>query len=302
MDNTTSYNDDCFFSVIIIVRDRWDELALCLESLINQHENPPFQVIVIDDGSKKNAPVYFSSYSSHIDIKFIQQNPLGIAFARNNGLRNSEGQIILFTDSDCILSRHCLKNLANTIQKFNSDVAFQLKFISSNDSLLFKLVDLRSRVLQQFLILNSGYIRCINTSGFAIKKSFVQDNEISYDTKYIRGSDSGLLLKIFNKNLLPRYASDAVVYHLPRMPLLKYIFGHLSRGYYDGPVLHELNQAGNIRLTMPEKFRMSMELWRQSKGTLAFILVMVTYILELSGRLVYRLIKSGQIFKSVIIS
>ncbi len=85
-------------SIIIPTFNSAKVLVRCLESLSNQTiNNKNYEVIVVDDGSNDNTKEVVAKYP----VRYIYQHNRGPAAARNNGVMNAEGSIILFTDADC---------------------------------------------------------------------------------------------------------------------------------------------------------------------------------------------------------
>ncbi len=86
-------------SVVIPTFNRAYILKHSVESLLNQtYDN--YEIIVVDDGSSDNTPELMKNYEDR--VKYIRQENQGPTGARNNGIKNSTGDIILFVDSDVI--------------------------------------------------------------------------------------------------------------------------------------------------------------------------------------------------------
>lgn len=87
-------------SFIIPVYNGERYIDKCIESILNQTVKN-FEIIIIDDGSKDNTfnkcKYYQSKYNN---IKVFTQENQGVSIARNNGLKNSSGEWIIFVDSD----------------------------------------------------------------------------------------------------------------------------------------------------------------------------------------------------------
>ena len=99
-------------SVIIPTYNRADYIGQTLLSILNQTLSA-YEVIIVDDGSLDNTLeiidntfnnwVINQSDSSKIPkLKVIKQANQGPASARNNGIKNSSGEILHFFDSDDI--------------------------------------------------------------------------------------------------------------------------------------------------------------------------------------------------------
>ena len=61
------------------------------------------QVIICDDGSTDGTEKTIKDLQNNIDfnLKYIFQKNSGPGIARNNGVKNAQGELIIFTDSDC---------------------------------------------------------------------------------------------------------------------------------------------------------------------------------------------------------
>lgn len=82
-------------SVIIPVFNGARYIAAALDSVFNQNYNN-IEVIVVNDGSTDNSENIIKSY----DIRYLKQENLGVAVARNNGIKLSKGEFLAFLDQD----------------------------------------------------------------------------------------------------------------------------------------------------------------------------------------------------------
>lgn len=89
-----------FVSVVIPVRDDTERLMLCLEALGNQtYPNDRYEVLVVDNGSKESLEPVVSRF---VNAAVVREDQPGSYSARNKGLSLARGEIIAFTDADCI--------------------------------------------------------------------------------------------------------------------------------------------------------------------------------------------------------
>jgi GT2 family glycosyltransferase len=88
-------------SVIIPSFNRKIELDRCLKSVFLQdYEN--FELIVVDDGSNDNTSEFLSNH--YPEVKVVRnENNLGAAEAKNQGVKKSTGAFLLFLDSDAVM-------------------------------------------------------------------------------------------------------------------------------------------------------------------------------------------------------
>ena len=84
-------------SVIIPTFNRLDLLKRAIDSVLNQSIKP-YDIIVVDDGSTDStSEMIQQKYKS---INLIQQKNSGVSAARNNGIKNAQGDWIALLDSD----------------------------------------------------------------------------------------------------------------------------------------------------------------------------------------------------------
>ena len=100
-------------SVIIGTYNQRDSLKLALESLFEQTLSPDlYEIIVVDssstDGTKEM--VLELNPDKHLDLNYIRQPNLGRPGARNRGIKEAKGKILLFTDADMIAHHALLEN------------------------------------------------------------------------------------------------------------------------------------------------------------------------------------------------
>ena len=85
-------------SVIVCTRNGAPTLRPCLDAL-SQQSYPNYEVLVIDDGST-DATVQITQ--SFPNVRCISQKPAGLSVARNLGAQEASGEILAYTDDDCI--------------------------------------------------------------------------------------------------------------------------------------------------------------------------------------------------------
>lgn len=92
-------------SVVIPVYNGERYLAEALDSVLAQ-EQPAFEVIVVDDGSKDGTRNIAWSYK---DVRYIYQENQGQTAALNTGLEHAAGELIAFLDSDDLWTKSKLR-------------------------------------------------------------------------------------------------------------------------------------------------------------------------------------------------
>lgn len=105
-------------SVIMPTYNRPERLKLAVESILSQNEDTPFELIVVDDGSDNESQMEYLSKleRDYSKVKVNRQRNSGPATARNYGWRSSNGEIILFTDDDCLVSPNWVTDLVDAFE------------------------------------------------------------------------------------------------------------------------------------------------------------------------------------------
>lgn len=85
-------------SVIVPVHNGAETLAACLDALSSQTvEASRYEVIVVDDGSTDGSAEVATRHGAAV----VRQEHAGAGAARNHGVEQARGGILLFTDADC---------------------------------------------------------------------------------------------------------------------------------------------------------------------------------------------------------
>lgn len=121
-------------SVVIPCYNQSHFLGEAIESLHKQsYKN--YEIIVVNDGSTDDTAIVAGKFC---DVKLIEQKNMGLAAARNTGLKESKGEFVVFLDSDDRLLPNALETGVNALRKY-PDCAFVSGFcrrIASDGSVL----------------------------------------------------------------------------------------------------------------------------------------------------------------------
>ena len=105
------------FSIVIPAYQVEEYIEECLMSIITQ-DFDKYEIVLVNDGSRDLTPeiceVYKKKYKS---VKVVHQENKGLSEARNTGIRNAEGEYIIFVDSDDKIVPHSLKYLSEEIER-----------------------------------------------------------------------------------------------------------------------------------------------------------------------------------------
>lgn len=97
-----------YFSFIIPVFNRPDEIDELLESLTKQTYAKQFEVVIVEDGSTVPCEEIVKKYESVLQISYFFKKNSGPGDSRNFGMSVAKGNYFLILDSDCILPENYL--------------------------------------------------------------------------------------------------------------------------------------------------------------------------------------------------
>jgi dephospho-CoA kinase len=97
-----------YFSIIIPVYNRPDEVNELLDSLSNTTFNKDFEIVIVEDGSSIDCKSVVESYQSKLNIAYYYKQNSGPGDSRNFGMKVAKGDFFLIFDSDCIIPEHYL--------------------------------------------------------------------------------------------------------------------------------------------------------------------------------------------------
>lgn len=107
-------------SVIIPTYNDWERLMKCINALDQQTiQKDKYEVIVVDNSEKGVVP---SDIILPDWVQMAHEPVAGSYKARNTGARMATGEILAFTDSDCVPDKNWLTNAINCFRRSTCDL------------------------------------------------------------------------------------------------------------------------------------------------------------------------------------
>lgn len=104
-----------FVSVVVPVFNDRDRLYICLKALEEQsYPEDLYEVIVVDNGSDVDKKPTVAGFKHAI---LMEERRTGSYAARNRGLTIAKGDVIAFTDADCVPDKNWLANGVDCMQR-----------------------------------------------------------------------------------------------------------------------------------------------------------------------------------------
>lgn len=109
-----------FFSIIIPLYNRPEEIGELLQSLLHQTYKE-FEVIVVEDGSTRDAKNVVEKFSDQLRVRYFFKHNEGQGFARNYGFKHAKGDYFIVFDSDVLVPKEYLNIVKSAIERHNYD-------------------------------------------------------------------------------------------------------------------------------------------------------------------------------------
>ncbi|MFN8612507.1 MAG: glycosyltransferase family A protein [Vulcanimicrobiota bacterium] len=104
-------------SIVIPTFNRLESLKVVLPSLLDQtYPASSFEILLCDAGSQDGTAEWVASLGAE-NLRFLPGADSGRAGARNRGLQQASGEVVLFTDADIIADRKLLESHAMRHQR-----------------------------------------------------------------------------------------------------------------------------------------------------------------------------------------
>ncbi|MCH5318741.1 MAG: glycosyltransferase [Paramuribaculum sp.] len=104
------------YSVIVPVYNRPVEVEDLLGSLQKQTRKD-FEVIIVEDGSTISCRAETEKYAGELDVHYFWKANEGRSIARNYGIERSQGEWLVFFDSDCVIPYDYFDNLSRALDQ-----------------------------------------------------------------------------------------------------------------------------------------------------------------------------------------
>lgn len=102
------------YSIVIPALNSARTIGYCLSSIFSSDSSSePFEVLIVDGGSKDRTVEIAREYP----VKVLNCKERGIGPARNLGLKEARGEIICYTDSDCVVEKMWLRKISSFFRK-----------------------------------------------------------------------------------------------------------------------------------------------------------------------------------------
>lgn len=216
-------------SVIVPAYNSQAYISKCIETLLAQtyrHEN--YEVIVVDDGSTDETADIIKNYP----VRYIYQKNQGPAAARNNGVKEAKGDMILFTDSDCVPTQNWIEEMVRPF-KTQDIAAVKGAYLTDQKEVIARLAQVEFE--ERFEMLKKAEsIDMVDTYSAGFRREiFLQMGGFDKTFPVANNEDTDLSYRMSKHGFKMAFNPDAVVHHLKHPDSIKkYARLKFWRGYW----------------------------------------------------------------------
>lgn len=106
-----------YFSIIVPVFNRPEEVKELLESLSQSDFKEKFEIVIIEDGSTLSCENVVDAYKEKLNISYYLKYNSGPGDSRNFGMSLAKGDYFLIFDSDCIIPKYYLTEVSKKLSQ-----------------------------------------------------------------------------------------------------------------------------------------------------------------------------------------
>lgn len=269
-------------SIIIVVKNRERLIGRCLQSLMDV-DYPHFEVIVVDDHSTDGTINAVRKFA----VKLLKSNGMGIGAGKNTGIREAEGRIIAFTDSDCLVAEDWLSQIVK--------LHFQYPDVMGVGGIIKNPIpeNFFARFGQKLCfgppLPQQGFVKTIGGNNISYKRE-VFDIVGLFDERFITGEDPDICWRLMQKGMKILYSPSIVIHHIHRSTFASF----LKQQFWYGQGNLQLRQKYSITPTPLTPYedkniiKYVMNLWAEDETS--FIPVFISGLISYKLGMLYQIL------------
>jgi len=216
-----------FVSIVIPAFNSASTIVQTIEACMGQdYPKDRLEIIVVDDGSTDNTRLVVE----HYPVIYIYQKKKGPGAARNKGWRASKGELIYFTDADCIPAKDCLVTMGRSLYIKDVDAVAGSYGIKNERDIVARCI--HAEIMFRHLHM-PDYINSFGTYNLLIKRS-VLEKLSGFNEDYLTSSaeDSEFSYRVIKKCYRIYFEKRAVALHFHEKSLRRYLRKQFERSFW----------------------------------------------------------------------
>ena len=222
-----------------------EDLFQCLKSVYNQSLDIPYEVIVVDSSPEDPTPRIHAMFPD-VHVYHLKERTLS-GRARSMGAARARGDVVFFTDTDCVVDRDWLKELWQNHQS---------GYLVAGGSVVNNTPDSYVGTTEYLLEFNemnpwvkAGEVRALPSCNLAVNQQIFKS--VGYFPDFLKGEDT-----IFCENVISRgekiyFNPKAKIAHTNRKQYAKYVKNQVALGEGSAEARRWTKRPGHFLIKMP---------------------------------------------------
>lgn len=223
-------------AVVICTFNRCADLPAALDSVLQQHDAPPYEVVVVDNNSTdETRAVVASRLAQHPHLRYVFEPMQGLPYARNTGIAATTSPIVAFTDDDIVVAPDWVASIARAFERFPQADMIGGKVIpkwpASGLPRWFTSLQLAPLAVQDkgpvpLVVSRVNAAPCLIGANFAFRRSAFEKAGV-FDPVFTRSQDREIQLRLWKSDGVGVYVPDVVTHvDVPADRLTRRYFRH----------------------------------------------------------------------------
>lgn len=289
-----------FFSIIVPTYKRPKQLTACLSSMCQlKYPNEHFEVIVVDDSSDSSLETVITPFKALLNLSVLSQPHAGPATARNRGANHAIGEILVFTDDDCLFAPDWLKNLAAHFATVQDQMIGGKTLNALSDNPYAAASQLLVDYLYSCYNANPNAARFFTSNNFAVPKRIFQKIG-GFDTTFplAAGEDREFCSRWLHHGYSMVYAPEILVYHAHALTFRRFLKQQFNYGLGASHLrwVAAQNNSNSHKIEHPSFYLNLLIYPFHQKGQMPFLLIVLFFLSQVAnvtGVLWERLSRNG---------
>jgi glycosyltransferase involved in cell wall biosynthesis len=234
-----------FISIVIPCYNAREHIDACLTSLLAQKTEYRYEIIVVDSSAEDVTPYLQRCYPQVRTVHLPQRAYPGVA--RNAGIREAGGEVICFSDTDCIIDKSWVQTIGDHIRQ-GKPVLTGAVYNGTADSYI-GTADYLLEMTEFHPSRPRGPMEHIITANVAFSKNVVE--RIGYLDDTIKGSDRLYAYRMVQNGIPIWFEPNMKVWHKNRTRLQKIFRNAYDCGFGSANVRRMADVSGSLLSRWP---------------------------------------------------
>lgn len=220
------------FSVIIPFLNEELYIKRCIKALLDQDfSKDEYEIIFVDNGSTDRSSEIVCNFP---EVKLIREGKRSAFIARNRGIQESGGKIVVFTDADCLVSKDWLTQIYRVIGKNRQEIILGRCCFPEDSSLFLRMFEDYENAKTEYILSNySKRYLFAYTKNMAVTKVLFE--EFGSFLPWLIGADTEFIQRCISKqpDLKAVYLKEMKMIHLEINSVIQWLRKINTYGQYN---------------------------------------------------------------------